>query len=125
MTDWDKGSPQTVKNQDERYGTEYTSIDLNTNQTQDVLAKSEPVRVYYVKLTNNGTTAVVDLEVTDGSTTVKVVDNSSGGNNIEKTTEFVLDSGEKLQTNVTTKEGSSQTDDLVVSFENREHTRDF
>lgn len=92
-----------------------TGIDLNTTGTTDVYDPSTEALVHGVYMRNGGGTAVVRLEVTDGTNTAVLTPGQSGGEGIAFGDTIALDSGQKLQVNVTTAEGSSQTNDAVVS----------
>lgn len=94
---------------------EYTDIDLNdTSTTSTVYDSSGDAKISYVTLNNGGGSADVQLEVTDGSSTV-VLANPSAGNGFEFTSTLYLSAGDSLQVNVTTAEGSAQTNTCVVS----------
>lgn len=94
----------------------YTTVDLNdTSGTTDLFDPSGDATVYGVYLRNGGSSAVVNLEVTDGSDTATVVNNrGSGGADIALGDTLALGNGDKLQVNVTTAEGSAQSNTAVV-----------
>lgn len=95
---------------------EFASVDLNATGTTDVYDPSDDAEVYGVFLRTPGGTAVANLEITDGSNTATLVDNrGSAGADIEFGDTIALSSAEKLQVNVTTKEGSSSTGTAAVS----------
>lgn len=102
----------------ENWTSVFTDVDLNTDATTDVLNNSRQTKVYRVELPNGGSTADIQLEITDGSNT-HILDNPSAGNAISFTDTIVIDADETLQVNVTTVEGSAQTDTCYVSRGNQ------
>lgn len=104
--------------------TEYTDIDLNSTGTTDLYTiPSDDVTdgavIEGVYLKNGGGAAVVQLEVTDGSSTAVLTPGQSGGDSITFTGGILLGGSDKLQANVTTAEGSSQTNTAAVGRGNR------
>lgn len=96
-------------------GADYTTVDLNATGTTTLFDADSAADVWGVYLRNGGGTAEVSLEVTDGSNTARVVDNEgSAGAGIEFTGPLQLAAAEDLQANVTTAEGTAQTNDAVV-----------
>jgi hypothetical protein len=91
----------------------YTSVDLNTVATTDLYSPSNDGMVYGVYLLNGGSSAEVDLVVTDGSSTATLQENGAGANMAFGDT-LLLGSGDTLQADVVTKEGSAQTNTAVV-----------
>ena len=92
---------------------DYTDIDLNSTGTTDIYDPGEDATVYGVFLENGGSTAEVNLEATDGTDTA-VLAQPGAGNDVEFGDTVVLGGGDKLQINVTTAEGSAQTNTAVV-----------
>ena len=95
------------------YDTVLTAVDLNASGTTSIADPSNDARVSAVYLANGGSTADVQLEVTDGTDTV-VIDDPAAGNGIEHETDVMLDENESLQVNVTTAEGSALSDTAAV-----------
>lgn len=91
----------------------FTSIDLNDTSTTSTIFDPINGRATGVYMENGGTTAEVQLEVTDGSNTA-VLAVPGAGNNLEFSGEIHLDKSDSLQINVTTAEGSSQSNTAVV-----------
>lgn len=105
------GQPTKPENRD----TNYTTIDLNdTGTTSAVLNPSREATVYSAHMEHGGSTAEVNLELTDGNDTA-VLAQPGAGNNLEFGDTVVVPSGETLQINVTTAEGSAQTNTCVVT----------
>lgn len=90
------------------YDTVFTDVDLNTDATTTLADPDSDARVPAVYVPNSGSTADIQLEVTDGTDTV-VVDNPAAGDPIEHEVDVLLDEGESVQVNVTTVEGSAVT----------------
>jgi hypothetical protein len=88
------------------YDTVFTDVDLNADAVTTVADPDTDARVPAVYLANGGSTAEIQLEVTDGTDTV-VVDDPAAGDPITHETDVLLDEGESLQVNVTTVEGSA------------------
>lgn len=104
-----------MSNPDTTPGTDYTTVDLNATGTTAVYSSDSAAMVYGVYLRNGGGTAVVSLEVTDGTDTATLADNrGSGGANIAFGEELELAASETLQVNVTTAEGVAQSNTAVV-----------
>lgn len=97
-----------------KYDTVFTAVDLNSGGTTTVADPSNDARVPSVHLTNGGSTAVVVLEVTDGTDTVVLTPGQTAGDNIAYQTDVMLDENESLQVNVTTPEGAAQTNTAAV-----------
>lgn len=95
------------------YDTVFTDVDLNATGTTTVANPDKDARVSAVYLANGGSTADVQLEVTDGTDTV-IVDDPVAGSGITHETDVMLDKGESLQVNVTTAEGSALTETAAV-----------
>lgn len=94
----------------------YSSVDLNTVATTDVYDPTEDAEVHAVHLANSGSTAVVQLEVTDGTDTAVLTQGQAAGDGIAwEPGTYGLEAGEKLQANVTTAEGSSLTGTAAAS----------
>lgn len=91
------------------YDTVFTTVNLNATGTTTVANPSGDARVPAVYLANGGGTADVQLEVTDGTSTV-VVDDPAAGSGIVHETDVLLDEDESLQVNVTTAEGAALTE---------------
>lgn len=104
------GRPVKPVNRD----TNYTSIDLNATGTTTILNPSREATVYSVHMENGGSTAEVNVEVTDGTDTA-VVAQPGAGANVEFTGPVVIPSGETLQVNVTTAEGAAQSNTCLVT----------
>jgi len=94
---------------------EFSDIDLNANATTTVYDGDTRAIVYGVYLRNGGSTAVARLEVTDDTDTATLTPGQGGGDSIEFTGPIVLNRSEQLQVNVTTVEGSAQTNTAAVS----------
>lgn len=92
-----------------------TGVDLNADATTDVYDPSQQAIVYGVYLPNGGSSAIVQLELTDGTDTGVVTPGQGAGDAVDYTGPIVLNKGWKLQVNVTTVEGGAQTNDAVVS----------
>jgi len=89
----------------------YTSVDVSSAGTTDILDPGEDATVYGVYSESNAS-ATVDIEVTDGNSTVPIQEDiTTSGTSFTDT--YVLSSGEKLQANVTTADTGSVT--VVVS----------
>lgn len=96
-------------------GADYTTVDLNATGTTALLDRDTAADVWGVYLRNGGSTAEVSLEITDGSNTATLADNrGSAGANIEFDGPLELAASETLQANVTTAEGSAQSNTAVV-----------
>lgn len=100
-------------NQSTAAGT-YTTVDLNTNATTDLYDPSTDAEISGVFLQNGGSTAVVQLEVTDGTDTAVVTPGQAGGDGIDMGDTISLGASDKLQANVTTVEGAAQSNTAVV-----------
>ena len=94
--------------------TDYTTVDLNADATTDLYDPSRAATVWAVHLQNGGGTAVVQLEVTDGSNTAVLTPGQAAGDGIDYAQVLELAASEKLQANVTTVEGGAQTNTAVV-----------
>lgn len=92
-----------------------TGVDLNSTGTTDVYDAGQQAIVYGAYLPNGGTSAIVQLEITDGTDTAVLTPGQAAGDGIAYTGPIVLNKGWKLQVNVTTVEGAAQTNDAVVS----------
>lgn len=103
----------------ENWATNYTSIDLNTNATTDIVDTSRQTKVYSVHMLNGGSSAVAQLEVTDGSSTGVLTQGQSAGDTISFTGPIVVPSGETVQINVTTVEGAAQSNTCLVTRGNQ------
>lgn len=88
------------------YATAFTAVDLNATGTTAIANPDSDARVSAVYLANGGSTADVQLEVTDGVDTA-VIDNPAAGSGITHETDVMLDEDQTLQVNVTTAEGSA------------------
>lgn len=98
-----------------RNAVEYTDVDLNTDATTEIFSPSHNEQaVERVEMPNGGSTAEVALEVTDGTTTYTLASSGSGGDAVSFAGTLPLTDGETLQINVTTVEGSAQTDTAGV-----------
>lgn len=95
-------------------GVTYTTVDLNATGATTVFAPSHDATVHGVHLTNGGSTAVVQLEITDGTDTVVLTPGQSAGGNIDVDRPLPLDGDNALQINVTTAEGSALTATAAV-----------
>lgn len=91
------------------YDTVFTDVDLNADAVTTLADPASDARVSSVYVPNGGSTAEIQLEVTDGTDTV-VIDNPAAGSGIEHETDVLLDEGESVQMNVTTVEGSALTE---------------
>lgn len=92
----------------------YTSIDLNdTSTTSTIYDPSTDAEVSGVYMQNGGTSAEVQLEVTDGTDT-SVLAVPGAGNSLEFGDTISLGDGDSLQINVTTAEGTAQANTAVV-----------
>lgn len=103
--------------------TQYTDIDLNSTGTTAIASVpsddvTDGMHVMGVYLKNGGSTAEVQLEVTDGSKT-SVLAVPGAGNNLTFEGDVALSKDDTLQINVTTVEGSAQTNTAAVSRGNR------
>lgn len=94
---------------------EYTDVDLNASGTTTVYDGNTQTVIYGVFLKNGGSTAVVQLEVTDGTDTAVLTPGQTAGDGISFTGPIALNRNEALQANVTTVEGSAQTNTAAVS----------
>jgi len=93
----------------------YTDVDLNSTGTTTLLSPSTDVQISGVYLLNGGTSAEVDLEITDGTDTATLSEGSGGGNvTFGDTT--ILGAGDSLQITVQTAEGAAQTNTAVVIY---------
>lgn len=91
----------------------YAEIDLNATGTTELFSPETDAFIYGVYLTNGGSTAEVDLEITDGTDTVTLESNAAGGN-VSYENEIVLGRSDSLQVNVRVAEGAAQTNTAVV-----------
>lgn len=104
-----------MTNPDTTPGADYTTVDLNSTGTTALLDRDTAADVWGVYLRNGGASAVVNLEITDGSNTATLADNrGSAGANIAFDGPIELAASESLQVNVTTAEGSAQSNTAVV-----------
>lgn len=94
-------------------GVEYATIDLNATGTTTVYDGATESEVYGVYLNNGGSTAAVNLEVTDGTDTA-VLREKAAGENLEFGDTIRLDPGNALQINVTAAEGAAQSNTATV-----------
>ena len=94
-------------------GVEYTDIDMNADSTTTIYNPGTDAAVYGVYLTVSGSTAEFDLEVTDGSST-EVLESVGGGSNLRFTDDIVLGESDSLQIDITTVEGTTQSDTCAV-----------
>lgn len=91
----------------------FTDIDLNTSGATTIYDQSHGNTISGVYMKNGGSTAEVELQVTDGSNTATLAVPGAGTNlSFEGVIECA--SADSLQIDVTTKEGSSQTNTAVV-----------
>lgn len=98
----------------------FTDIDLNdTSTTSTIYNPSVPTTVYGVFLEQGGGTSEIQLELTDGSDTV-VLDEKGAGENLSFQNMLVLSKAESLQIDVTTAEGSAQSDTAGVCHAERD-----
>lgn len=89
-------------------GVTYTSVDLNATGTTTVFDPSHnESTVEQVALENTGSTAVVQLEVTDGTNTVVLTPGQAAGDGVSYTGPLPLDGPQTLRVNVTTAEGAA------------------
>lgn len=94
----------------------YTSVDLNSSGTTDIYDPTDDAVAHGVHLENGGSTAVVQLEVTDGTNTAVLTPGQTAGDGIAwEPGVYGLEAGEKLQVNVTTVEGSAQSNTAAAS----------
>ena len=93
-------------------GVTYTSVDLNATGTTTVYTPSTDANVS-VFMENGGSTAEVNLEVTDGTDTAVLAQPGAGGS-VEFGDVVALDGDQSLQINVTTAEGSALTGTVAV-----------
>jgi hypothetical protein len=91
----------------------YTDIDLNSTGTTEIHSSDADSEVSGVFLENGGSTAEVNLEVTDGTDTA-VLAQPGAGSSIEFGETIYIGKDDSLQINVTTAEGSAQTNTAVV-----------
>lgn len=95
---------------------EYASVNLNATGTTALYNPTEDAVAHGVHLQNGGSTAVVQLEVTDGTDTAVLTPGQAAGDGIAwEPGEYGLDAGDTLQVNVTTAEGAAQTNTAAVS----------
>lgn len=92
---------------------QYTDVDLNATGTTTILSPGADVRVFGVFMEHGGSTAEVNLEVTDGTNTA-VISQPGAGGNIGGGDTLALDANNELQVNVTTAEGAALTGTVVV-----------
>ena len=93
----------------------FTEIDLNdTNTTSTVYDPNTDGEIYGVFMENGGSTAEVQLEVTDGTDTA-VLAVPGAGNDLAFSETIRISTTESLQINVTTAEGAAQTNTAAVS----------
>lgn len=97
---------------------DYTSIDLNATGTTEVHNPTTDSHVVGVWLENSGSTAVVQLEVTDGTSTAVLTPAQTAGDGIDFSADIALDADDTLQINVTTAEGSALTGTAAASRSN-------
>lgn len=94
---------------------QYTTIDLNdTGTTSTVYDGDDDTLIYGVFMQNGGSTAVAQLEVTDGTDTSVLTPGQTAGDGIDFGSTIALSKNDDLQINVTTAEGSAQTNECVV-----------
>lgn len=96
-------------------GVEYTTaIDLNSTGTTTVLDVGSDATAHGVHVPNGGSSAIIELQVTDGTTTVTLTTGQTAGDGIAYQDPLPLDGDNDLQVNVDTAEGSAQTTDAAV-----------
>lgn len=93
---------------------EFTSVDLNTGGTTTLFDGTGAADVHAVHLANGGSTAVVQLEVTDGTDTAVLTPGQAGGDSIAYENTVEIPPGKTLQANVTTVEGAAQSNTAAV-----------
>lgn len=93
---------------------QYTEIDLNATGSTTVYDPDHDARAYGVFMAHGGTTAEVQLEVTDGVDTA-VLDEPGAGNALEFGDTIALDADQSLQINVTAAEGGALTETAAAS----------
>lgn len=111
----DSAGTQIDPRQQPDYATAYTTVDLNATGATTIYAPTNDAEVSGVHLENTGGTAVIQLEVTDGTNTAVLDANNGGGGSIHFEDELRLDGGvDSLQINVTTAEGATLTGTAAV-----------
>lgn len=91
----------------------YTDVDLNTTGTTSLYKPANDGIVYGVYLLNGGSSAEVDIEITDGTDTATLQENGAGVNADFGNT-LLVGSDQTIQATVQTAEGSAQTGTAVV-----------
>lgn len=94
-------------------GVEYTDIDLNSAGATTVFDADGDATVTGVHMKNGGSTAEVELQATDGTDTATLAE-PGAGSSLEFGDSIALDSESDLQIEVTTAEGSAQSNTAVV-----------
>lgn len=122
MTEWEKGSPVNVNNQDERAASDFTTVNVNSTGTTDLLNPSTARRVHGVYGEAATGSSTIDVEITDGTSTAKLQANADG-DDVAFDDEFNLRSTDKLQANVTSADTNTNTT-LVVLHSAVEHVTD-
>lgn len=92
----------------------FTEIDLNATGTTTIYDPNTDGEVFGTFLENGGSTAEVQLEVTDGTDTA-VLSNPGAGDGVSFGETIRLSPTESLQINVTTAEGAALTNTAAVS----------
>lgn len=95
-------------------GVQYTDVDLNATGTTTVHNPSHDATAFGVYLPNSGSTAVVELRVTDGTDTVNLTPGQAAGDDVAYSDPLPLDGDNELEINVDTAEGSALTETAVV-----------
>lgn len=95
----------------------YTDIDLNTSGTTTLYDGNAQAIVTGVYLQNDGTSAVVRLEMTDGTDTAVLTPDQTAGDGIAFDGPLHIEKAQNLQANVATVEGGAQTNTAVASVD--------
>jgi len=91
----------------------YTDVDLNATGSTTLFDPDDGAEVSGVYLPNGGSTAEVDLEVTDGTDTTTLVVGGAGGR-VEFGNTVRLGGDDSLQATVRVAEGTALTETAVA-----------
>ena len=92
----------------------YTDIDENATGATTVLDPTADTVVTGVYADNGGSSAIMLLEVTDGTNTATITPDQSGGDGVAFHDRLELPNSQSLAINVTTAEGSGLSETAAV-----------
>lgn len=99
-------------------GVSYTNVDQNATGTTTLYDPNSDAYFYAGKLDNVGSSAVLVLEVTDGTNTANMTAGQTAGNDIDYGDTVELDGASLVQVNVTTVNSDAGVDgnETAVAF---------